>query len=136
MGHREMPVPERADIRLLGRTSDDDKFDALAGCVALVQPSLLESLSMIALEAWGCGRPVICDARSPVVWGMTYRAGAGLAYRSAAEVAEIGELLIGRPQLASRLGAAGQSFVARTYTWPRVVETYLDLFAEVRARNA
>jgi len=136
MGHREMPVPERADIRLLGRTSDEDKFDALAGCVALLQPSLLESLSMIALEAWGCGRPVICDARSPVVWGMTYRAGAGLAYRSAAEFAEIGEMLIARPQLASRLGAAGQSFVERTYTWPRVVETYLDLFAEVRARNA
>ncbi len=67
---------------------------------------------------------------------MTYRAGAGLAYRSAAEFAEISEMLIGRPQLASRLGEAGQLFVARTYTWPRVVETYLDLFAEVRARNA
>jgi len=136
MGHREMPVPERPDIRLLGRTSDEDKFDALAGCVALAQPSLLESLSIIALEAWACGRPVICDARSPVVWGMTYRAGAGLAYRSAAEFGEICEMLIARPQLASRLGAAGQSFVERTYTWPRVVETYLDLFAEVRARNA
>jgi len=70
------------------------------------------------------------------VWGITYRAGAGLAYRSAAEFAEIGEMLIARPQLASRLGASGQAFVARTYTWPRVVETYLDLFAEVRARNA
>jgi len=136
MGHREMPVPDRPDIRLLGRTSDEDKFDALAGCVALVQPSLLESLSIIALETWACGRPVICDARSPVVWGMTYRAGAGLAYRSAAEYAEISEMLIGRPQLALRLGVSGQAFVARTYTWPRVVETYLDLFAEVRARNS
>jgi glycosyltransferase involved in cell wall biosynthesis len=136
MGHREMPVPERPDIRLLGRTSDEDKFDALAGCVALVQPSLLESLSIIVLEAWACGRPVICDARSPVVWGMSYRAGAGLAYRNAAEFAEIGEMLMARPQLASRLGASGQAFVERTYTWPRVIETYLDLFAEVRARNA
>ena len=136
MGHREMPVPDRPDIRLLGRTSDEDKFDALAGCVALVQPSLLESLSIIALEAWACGCPVICDVRSPVVWGMTYRAGAGLGYRSAAEYAEISEMLIGRPQLAARLGESGQSFVERTYTWPRVVETYLDLFAEVRARNA
>ena len=135
MGHREMPVPERPDIRLLGHTSDEDKFDALAGCVALVQPSLLESLSIIVLEAWASGRPVICDARSPVVWGMTYRAGAGLAYRSAAEFSEIAEMFIARPLLASRLGASGQSFVARTYTWPRVVEAYLDMFAEVRTRN-
>jgi glycosyltransferase involved in cell wall biosynthesis len=136
MGHREMPVPDRPDIRLLGRTSDEDKFDALAGCIALVQPSLLESLSMITLEAWASGRPVICDVRSPVVWGMTYRAGAGLAYRSAAELAEICELLIERPHLAERLGDAGRSFVERTYTWPRVIDKYLDLFAEVRARNA
>jgi glycosyltransferase involved in cell wall biosynthesis len=136
MGHREMPVPDRADIRLLGRTSDEDKFDALAGCVALVQPSLLESLSIIALESWACGRPVICDVRSPVVWGMAYRARAGLGYRSAAELAEICELLIADPHLAARLGESGREFVERTYTWPRVVETYLDLFAEVRARNS
>ena len=30
----------------------------------------------------------------------------------------------------------GREFVARTYTWPVVVEKYLDLFAEVRARNS
>ena len=80
--------------------------------------------------------------RRPVVWtlargGVGRRiAPAGAAYRSAAELSEICEMLIERPQLASRLGASGRSFVERTYTWPRVVETYLDLFAEVRARNS
>ena len=38
--------------------------------------------------------------------------------------------------LADRLGASGKAFVARTYTWPRIVQTYLDMFAEVRTRNA
>src|SRR5437667_11749762 len=90
MGHREMPVPERADVRLLGRTSDEDKFDALAGCVALVQPSLRESLSMIGLERWASGRPLLCSARSPEAWGLSYPAGEGLTSRSAAEFAELG----------------------------------------------
>ena len=97
-------------------------------------PSPLESLSLVTLEAWAAGRPVIVDARSPVLAGMTRRAGAGLAYRTPLEFAEICELLVDRPDLAGLLGAEGAAFVARTHTWPRVVETYVDMFAEVRAR--
>jgi glycosyltransferase involved in cell wall biosynthesis len=40
------------------------------------------------------------------------------------------------PALGDRLGRTGAEFVSRTYTWPRVVEAYVDLFAEVRARLA
>jgi glycosyltransferase involved in cell wall biosynthesis len=67
---------------------------------------------------------------------MTRRAGAGLAYRGGSEFAEICELLLDDPALGDRLGQSGADFVARTYTWPRVVETYVGLFAEVRARLA
>jgi len=135
MGQAEMSLPAHPAIRPLGRTTDEEKFDALTGCVALLQPSLLESLSIIVLEAWACERPVICDARSPVVWGMTRCAGAGVAYRDPAELAEICELLIEDARLGDRLGALGRAFVERSYTWRGVVEKYLDLFAEVRARN-
>jgi glycosyltransferase involved in cell wall biosynthesis len=134
IGDSEMAVPRDAAIRHLGRVSDQDKWDALAGCAAFVMPSLLESLSLVTLEAWAAGRPAIVDARSPVLAGMARRARAGLAYRSPAEFAEICEVLLGDPALGDRLGAAGAEFVAATYTWPRVVETYVDLFAEVRAR--
>jgi len=114
--------------------TEQDKWDALAACAAFVMPSLLESLSLVTLEAWAAGRPVIVDARSPVLAGMTRRARAGLSYRSFAEFAEICELLMDDPALGDRLGRSGVEFVASTYTWPRVVETYVDLMAEVRAR--
>jgi glycosyltransferase involved in cell wall biosynthesis len=77
---------------------------------------------------------VIVDARSPVLAGMARRARAGFAYRTPAEFAEICELLTDDADLGDRMGRAGAEFVARTYTWPRVIETYVDLFAEVRAR--
>ena len=135
-GEPEMPVPSDPRIRHVGGLSDQQKFDALAGAFALVMPSLLESLSMVTLEAWATGRPVIVDARSPVLSSMAARAGAGLAYRSWMEFAEIAELLIADPGLADRLGRAGERFVRATYTWPVVVEKYRDLFAEVGARNS
>ncbi|TMC70334.1 MAG: glycosyltransferase family 4 protein [Chloroflexi bacterium] len=134
VGDAEIKVPHTNGIVHLGRLSDTDKWDALAGCAAFVMPSLLESLSLVTLEAWAAGRPVVVDARSPVLAGMARRAGAGLAYRTPAEFAEICELLTDDPGLGDRLGRSGADFVARTYAWPRVVETYVDLFAEVRAR--
>lgn len=135
-GHREMAVPDRPDIRYLGTVSEADKFDALAGCTALVYSGLLDSLSIITLEAWAMGRPAVVSAKAPVLASMTRRAGAGLPYGSAAEFAELLELLLERPALAASLGAAGRAFVERTYTWPGVVQKYLDIFAEVRARNS
>ena len=136
IGDAEMAVPKASGIVHLGRLSEQDKWDALAGCAAFVMPSLLESLSLVTLEAWAAGRPVIVDARSPVLAGMTRRAGAGLAYRGPAEFAEICELLMDDPAVGDRLGRSGAEFVARTYTWPRVVDAYMNLFAEVRARLA
>lgn len=135
-GHREMAVPDRPDVRYIGTVSDADKFDALAGCTALVYSGRLDSLSMVTLEAWAMGRPVVVSARAPVLASMSRRAGAGLPYGSADEFAELLELLLERPALAAALGEQGRAFVARTYTWPGVVEKYLDLFAEIRARNS
>ena len=136
IGDAEIGIPKTGGIVHLGRLSEQDKWDALAGCAAFVMPSLLESLSLVTLEAWAAGRPVIVDARSPVLACMARRAGAGLAYRTGAEFAEICELLADRPELGDQLGAAGAAFVGGTYTWPRVIETYIDLFAEVRTRLA
>jgi len=136
IGQPEMPIPKRDDIVHLGVVSEQEKYDALEACVALVVPEVLSSMSMVTLESWACGRAVICDAGSPVVWGMARRARAGLAYANAGEFGELCAMLADDPALGARLGESGRAFVERTYTWPRIVETYLDLFAEVRARNA
>jgi len=136
IGQPEMAIPRRSDVVHLGVVSEEDKYDALEASVALAVPEVLSSMSMATLEAWSCGRPVICDAESNVVWGMARRAGGGLAYKSAAEFGEIIAMLTDDRGLRDRLGASGRAFVERTYRWPRIIETYLDMFAEVRARNA
>ncbi len=136
VGHREMAIPDRDDVRHLGSLGDEDKYGAYAACRALCVPSRLESLSIVTLEAWACGRPTVSPAASPVLASMGRRAGAGLSYSTAAEFAELCELLIERPEIRDALGRSGASFVRRTYTWPVVVEKYHDLFAEVTARSS
>lgn len=135
-GSQEMPLPERDDVRFIGRIDDDAKWDAYAACTAALVPEALQSLSLVALEAWSMGTPVVCPASSNVLASMSRRAGAGLPYRTSADFAEICELLLEKADLRDRLGRSGSAFVARTYTWPVVVEKYLDIFAEVRTRNS
>ena len=69
-------------IRHLGFLSDEDKFDAMAAAELLVMPSYYESLSMVALEAWALGKPVLANARCDVLKGQALRSNAGLFYES------------------------------------------------------
>src|SRR5690606_18002454 len=46
-------------IRVLGPLSEADKHDALAAAFAVVNPSPLESLSLVTLEAFAQGTPVL-----------------------------------------------------------------------------
>ena len=107
IGQREMPIPVGPDIAHLGTVSEQEKYDALDASLALVVPEVLSSMSMVTLEAWATGRAVICDARSPVVWGMARRARGGLAFRDAAELGEIVGMIADDAGLRERLGNPG-----------------------------
>ena len=45
-------------------------------------PSYFESLSMVALEAWALGRPVLANGRCDVLKGQCIRSDAGLYYET------------------------------------------------------
>jgi glycosyltransferase involved in cell wall biosynthesis len=113
----------------LGWLEEREHWSALAEAVAVVVPSRLESLSLIALEAWACGRPCLLNGDSAVLAGQSARSGGGLLFRSPAELAGAAERIIADPAEAARLGEAGRRFVARSYRWGdavRRLESLLD----------
>ena len=60
----------------------------MAAADLLIMPSYFESLSMVALEAWAIGKPVLANGQCDVLKGQVIRSGAGLYYESFAEFAE------------------------------------------------
>jgi glycosyltransferase involved in cell wall biosynthesis len=117
-------------IRQLGRISEQDKLDGLAGALAAVVPSRLESLSLLALEAFASGTPVIGHAGSPVVSGLIKRSQAGAVYDSAQGYAlAVKQVGAQRPSLSKR----AQRF-ARGFRWDRVIATYLAEIEQIRRR--
>ena len=79
-------IPSHPRIRHLGFLDDSDKFDAIAASELLIMPSYFESLSMVALEAWALGRPVLANAKCDVLKGQCIRSNAGLYYDERAGV--------------------------------------------------
>jgi glycosyltransferase involved in cell wall biosynthesis len=126
-----IPVPKHHRIHHLGYVSDQDKFDALAAADLLIMPSYFESLSMVALEAWALGRPVLANGRCDVLKGQCIRSNAGLYYESYEEFAETLYSLESNGPLHARLGANGRDYFTHHYAWPVIERKYLDMFRQL-----
>jgi glycosyltransferase involved in cell wall biosynthesis len=132
-GKPVISVPEDPRIRFLGFITEEEKVAALRECALLVMPSPYESLSVITLEAWKMGVPVLANARCRVLMGQCLRSNGGLFYQGYAEFAEALDLLLERPDVRRALGAQGQAYVNSEYAWERVEQKVEDLLA--RALN-
>jgi len=136
IGTPAMLIPPHPRIRHLGFVSDQDKFDVLAAADALVMPSYFESLSMVALEAWALGRPVLANGRCDVLQGQCVRSNAGLYYENAGDFGAALDRLLDDAGLAEAMGRNGRDYFARHYSWPVIERKYLEMFEQLAATPA
>jgi glycosyltransferase involved in cell wall biosynthesis len=125
LGKPTMPISSHPDIIALGFVDEQTKWDALAACDLLVMPSPYESLSIVLLEAWAVGKPVLVNGRCEVLVGQCRRAQGGLWYTSKFEfqvaIEKMDELV------RNQLGLQGKSFVEINYVWSKIENKYLSL---------
>ena len=126
IGTAHVPIPKHPRIHHLGFVDDQDKYDAMAAAEVLIMPSYLESLSMVALEAWAMGKPVLANAKCDVLQGQCLRSNAGLFYANYPEFAETLRAIDTTPSLQAALGKNGRTFFERHYSWPVIVKKYVD----------
>ena len=128
VGTPVLPVPDHPRIRHLGFVSDQEKYDALAAAEFLIMPSYFESLSMVALEAWALGKPVLANGKCDVLRGQAMRSNAGLYYDNYAEFVEAVRVLESSATVTAALGRNGGTYFRANYTWPVIERKYLDMF--------
>jgi glycosyltransferase involved in cell wall biosynthesis len=127
IGTAALPIPDDPRIRHLGFVTEEEKFALLRACDVLLMPSRYESLSVVVLEAWAMGRPVLVNAACRVLEGQCMRSGGGLFYRDYPEFADALGRLVDDAGLRAALGAAGQAYVRAEYDWA-VVERRTEEF--------
>jgi len=131
IGTAHVPIPKHPRIHHLGFLEDQDKYDAMAAAELLIMPSYLESLSMVALEAWAMGKPVLANARCDVLQGQCLRSNAGLFYANYPEFAETMRAVDTTPSLQAALGRNGRAFFERHYSWPVIEKKYVDMLQQL-----
>jgi glycosyltransferase involved in cell wall biosynthesis len=130
IGRAAMPVPDRPWLRHFGFVDEQTKWDAIAGCRALIMPSHLESLSLVLLEAWKLGKPVLTNARSEVLVGQCRRSQGGLWFTDADEFGAALKLIVS--DIGGKLGENGRRFMDSSYSWDAVIPAYERTLASLR----
>jgi glycosyltransferase involved in cell wall biosynthesis len=128
----ELGVAER--VRFLGWRKDTGAL--LGRAAALVVPSRQEALSLVVLEAWSAGVPVVAtDTPGPRYLMAESGSGMLVPIDDAAALAGAISRVLDDPALAARLRAKGRERLGSGFTEAATAAAYLDYFARV-AREA
>jgi glycosyltransferase involved in cell wall biosynthesis len=132
MGVKLMPLPEEPFIRFAGYLPDQERVQALEAATVVVVPSPYESLSLLALESFAVGTPILANARSEVLVEHCHKSNAGLYYADRDEFVEALKILMADAKLRARLGRNGRDYVRTNYRWDVILAKYERMFARLR----
>ena len=132
MGVKLMPLPEEPFIRFAGLLSERERLQALEAATVVVVPSPFESLSLLALEAFAVGTPVLANARCEVLVDHCLRSNAGLYYADRDEFVECLKLLLIDERLRTAMGRNGRAYIREHYRWDLIMGKYERMMAAVR----
>jgi glycosyltransferase involved in cell wall biosynthesis len=132
MGAKLMALPEEPFVRFAGLLSDRERHQALEAATVVACPSPYESLSLLALESFSVGTPVLANARSAVLVEHCVNSNGGLYYADRDEFVEALSLLVRDERLRAALGRNGRDYIRTNYRWDVVLGKWERLFAKIR----
>lgn len=127
--------PAHPDVVVTGAVDEAEKWALLRGATAFVQPSPHESFSIVLLEAWSQGLPVLVNGRCEVTREHCQQSGGGLWFDGYAAFEVAVDRLAGDAALRHRLGRRGRAFGDARFRWPAVIDRYRRLATAVVGRR-
>jgi glycosyltransferase involved in cell wall biosynthesis len=133
LGPGEIDVPAPISDRVISTNAETAQqiFDAMAASEFLVQPSFFESFSLVLMEAWLSGAPVLVNGECEVTLHHVLQSNGGLYFTSYGEFAETANLLLSDAILRRQLAAAGRDYVLANWTWPDTLRRFQNYVAEL-----
>jgi len=126
-----IPSKCKKDIIDLGFISQQDKYDTYAAAIILCQPSINESFSIVIMEAWLCGTPVLVHADCPVTKDHCMKSNGGLFFKNYDEFEGCVNYFVNNPKKSSMMAENGKKYVTDNYSWDRIVLKYKHFLSEI-----
>ncbi len=131
IGGGEIGIPDRENILDLGFVDPQVKYDAYAAAEIFCNPSQMESFSLVLMEAWLAGTPVLVNGECAVTRDFVCRARAGLYYESCAEFEKCVEYIRSNGAVARQMGKNGGGYVRSHFAWNVITDKYREYFRRV-----
>jgi GT2 family glycosyltransferase len=131
-GAVNIPRKYKTEIIDLGFIPKQDKYDAYAAATVLCQPSINESFSIVIMESWLCGTPVLVHADCAVTKDHCIQSNGGLYFSNYEEFEECINFYLDNPELSNKLAENGKKYVKDNYNWAKIVERYKAFFSPSR----
>lgn len=133
IGSGEVNIPEccKKDIIDLKFIPVQDKYDAYAAATVLCQPSVNESFSIVIMESWLCGTPVLVHADCAVTKNHCIKSNGGLFFKNYAEFEECINYILDNPKKRDIMAECGKRYVTDNYSWERIVMEYEEFLREI-----
>lgn len=130
-GDISIPIEQKENILDLGFVSVEDKYNAFSASMVLCQPSQNESFSIVIMESWICGRPVLVNSKCEVTKDFAIRSNAGLFFDNFYDFEGVLNYIFEHPEQTDQMGQLGHKFVVENFSWDIVVEKYINYFRQV-----
>jgi O-antigen biosynthesis protein len=120
----------RPDVVELGFLPNEELPNAYAAATLFCQPSINESFSIVIMEAWLQGTPVLVHSQCAVTSEHVERSGGGWAFRSYEEFRDALDQAFGARATRDERGQRGRVYVEREYNWDSVIQRLIGAVAE------
>jgi glycosyltransferase involved in cell wall biosynthesis len=129
IGSGPLPLPAHPDLVPLGFVEGQELRDAYAAATLLCQPSLVESFSLVLMEAWLAGVPVLVHGHCPVTRHHVKASNGGLYFTSAADFAGTLDWFLDHPHQRAKMAALGQAYVEHEFNWTATLKRFAEAVA-------
>ena len=127
IGGGEIEIPEGGDIIDLGFVEKQDKYDAYGAAELFCNPSEMESFSLVIMESWLAGRPVLVNGKCAVTKDFVRQTGGGLYFENYMEFEGSVSYLTEQKETAAKMGRKGRRYVTEHFDWNVITKKYLQL---------
>jgi len=109
-------------IKDIGFISREDLFQGYEEALAVCQPSVNESFSIILMESWMMKTPVLVHEKCDVTRDHVKRSGGGLWFKNYFDFEECLEIFLKNEETRIKMGHSGSRYVGQEYGWDRIIE--------------
>lgn len=110
----------------LGFVSEEEKVKIFSNALALVQPSVNESFSIVLMESWIQKTPVIVNQRCDVTSEHVTESNGGFTFSDEKTFIDAIQLLKSDTKKSKEMGMNGYNYVRNKYNWDAVIERFFD----------